>query len=323
MYRAIAAAAAATLALCVATAASAQGNWPSKPITIVVPFGAGGNTDVIARLTATHLTKALGTSVIVDNKPGASGLIAARQVLGQPADGHTLFMATATQVVTAPFVNASFNIDPLKEFAPVANIGANAFVITTRASLPAKTLGEFVDLAKKEPGKITYGSGGAGALTQLSAYMFARRAGLDMTHVPYKGGAAVITDLIGGQIDMYSASPSEVIPQMGTGKLRLLAISSPTRLKELPNVPTIAETYPGYEVSTWNGLVARAGTPPEILDRIAAEVVKMKDDPGISKKLEDMGVVPVFATRAAFGAQIQREVDMWGKALKNSGIRAD
>ncbi|QIL79996.1 tripartite tricarboxylate transporter substrate binding protein [Diaphorobacter sp. HDW4A] len=306
-----------------ASAAVAQGNWPSKPITIVVPFGAGGNTDVMARLTATHLTKVLGTSVVVDNKPGASGLIAARQVLGQPADGHTLFMATATQVVTAPFVNASFNFDPLKEFAPVVNIGANAFVITTRASLPAKNLGEFVELAKKEPGKITYGSGGAGALTQLSAFMFGKRAGIDMTHVPYKGGAAVITDLIGGQIDMYSASPSEVIPQLSAGKIRLLAISSPARLKELPNVPTIAETYPGYEVSTWNGLVARAGTPAEVLDRIASEVAKMKDDPAILKKLEDMGVVPMFVTRAAFGTQIQREVDMWSKVLKNSGIRAD
>ncbi|MBF5006761.1 Bug family tripartite tricarboxylate transporter substrate binding protein [Diaphorobacter caeni] len=310
-------------ALTAASAAVAQAHWPSKPITIVVPFGAGGNTDVMARLTATHLTKALGTSVVVDNKPGASGLIAARQVLGQPADGYTLFMATATQVVTAPFVNASFNFDPLKEFAPVVNIGANAFVITTRSSLPAKNLGEFIELAKKEPGKITYGSGGAGALTQLSAFMFGKRAGIDMTHVPYKGGAAVITDLIGGQIDMYSASPSEVIPQMGAGKIRLLAISSPTRLKELPNVPTIAETYPGYEVSTWNGLVARAGTPTEVLDRIASEVAKMKEDPANIKKLEDMGVVPMFVTRAAFGTQIQREVEMWGKVLKNSGIRAD
>ena len=323
MYRTLATVAAATLALCAASSALAQGNWPSKPITIVVPFGAGGNTDVMARMAAAHLGKALGTSVVVDNKPGASGLIAARQVLGAPADGHTLFMATATQVVTAPFVNASFNFDPLKEFAPVVNIGANSFVLTTRASLPAKNVGELIALAKQEPGKITYGSGGAGALTQLSAYLFAKRAGVEMTHVPYKGGAAVMTDLIGGQIDMYSASPSEVIPQMNSGKIRLLAISSPARLKELPNVPTIAETFPSYEVSTWNGLVAKAGTPPEVLDRIASEVAKMKDDPATVKKLEDMGVVPMFVTRAAFGAQIQREVDMWGKALKNSGIRAD
>lgn len=320
MFRAIAAAA---LTLSAASAALAQGNWPAKPITIVVPFGAGGNTDVIARLTATHLGKALGTSVIVENKPGASGLIAARHVIGAPADGYTLFMATATQVVTAPFVNASYNIDPLKEFAPIVNIGANAFVLTARASLPAKTLPELVTLAKKEPGQITYGSGGTGSLTQLSAYMFGSRAGVDMTHVPYKGGAAVISDLIGGQIDLYSASPSEVIPQLNAGKLKLVAISSPTRLKELPNVPTIAETYPGYEVSTWNGLVARTGTPPEVLDRLANEVAKMKDEPSLSRKFEEMGVVPMYVTRAAFGAQIQRESDMWGKVLKDSDIRAN
>ncbi|GAB2486117.1 tripartite tricarboxylate transporter substrate binding protein [Comamonas humi] len=319
MLRAITAA---TLSLCAATAL-AQGNWPSKPITIVVPFGAGGNTDAIARLTANHLAKALNTPVVVDNKPGASGLIASRQVLTAPADGYTLLMATATQIVTAPFVNASFNFDAVKDFAPVVNIGANAFVITTRASLPAKNLAEFIAQARQQPGKLTYGSGGTGTLTHLSAYMFTQRAGVGMVHVPYKGGAAALGDLLGGNIDMYSASPSEVIPQANGGKLRLLAISSATRLKELPQVPTIAETFPGYEVSTWNGLVARAGTPPELLDRIAAEVVKMKDDPALVQKLGDAGVVPTFTARAAFGAQIQHEVEMWGKVLKTSGIKTE
>ncbi|MGE8317614.1 MAG: Bug family tripartite tricarboxylate transporter substrate binding protein [Comamonas sp.] len=319
MLRAITAAA---LSLCAATAL-AQGNWPSKPITIVVPFGAGGNTDAIARLTANHLAKALNTPVVVDNKPGASGLIASRQVLTAPADGYTLLMATATQIVTAPFVNASFNFDAVKDFAPVVNIGANAFVITTRSSLPAKNLGEFIAQAKQQPGRLTYGSGGTGTLTHLSAYMFTQRAGVGMVHVPYKGGAAALGDLLGGNIDMYSASPSEVIPQANGGKLRLLAISSATRLKELPQVPTIAETFPGYEVSTWNGLVARAGTPPELLDRIAAEVVKMKDEPALVQKLGDAGVVPTFTARAAFGTQIQHEVEMWGKVLKTSGIKTE
>ena len=320
MYRALAVAA---LTLCAATAVSAQGNWPSKPISIVVPFGAGGNTDVMARLTATHLTKALGVSVVVDNKPGAAGLIASKQVLAAPADGYMFLMATATQIVTAPFINANFNFDGVKDFAPVVNVGANSFVLTTRATLPVKNLAELTAYAKRENGKLTYGSGGQGTLTHLSAYMLTKRAEVEMVHVPYKGGSAAVTDMIGGQIDLYSASPSEVIPQMNSGKLRMIAVSSPTRLKELPNVPTIAETYPGYEVSTWNGLVARAGTPPEVLDRVANEVAKMKDDPALIKKLEDMGVVPMFVTRAAFGEQIQREVAMWGKTLKNSGIHSD
>lgn len=318
MYRALACAALAALSIsCMAE------TWPSKAISIVVPFGAGGNTDAIARLTANYLTKALNTSVIVDNRPGAAGLIAAKYVLGAPADGYTLLMGTASQLITAPFVNANFNYDAVKDFAPVVNIGANAFVLTARPSLPVKNLADFIALAQREPGKLTYGSGGTGSVTHISAYVFTQKARIELTHIPYKGGAAALTDLLGGQIDMYSASPSEVIPQANSGKLKLLAISSPTRLKELPNVPTIAEIFPGYEVSTWNGLVARAGTQPEILDRIAAEVVKMKDDPALVKSLEEAGVVPVFTPRSAFAEQIRNETVTWGKVLKNSGIRAD
>ncbi|WP_198972766.1 Bug family tripartite tricarboxylate transporter substrate binding protein [Xylophilus sp. ASV27] len=318
MYRALACAALAALS----TSCMAE-TWPSKAISIVVPFGAGGNTDAIARLTANYLTKALNTSVIVDNRPGAAGLIAAKYVLGAPADGYTLLMGTASQLITAPFVNANFNYDAVKDFAPVVNIGANAFVLTARPSLPVKNLADFIALAQREPGKLTYGSGGTGSVTHISAYVFTQKARIELTHIPYKGGAAALTDLLGGQIDMYSASPSEVIPQANSGKLKLLAISSPTRLKELPKVPTIAETFPGYEVSTWNGLVARAGTQPEILDRIAAEVVKMKDDPALVKSLEEAGVVPVFTPRSAFAEQIRNETVTWGKVLKNSGIRAD
>lgn len=311
------------LVLAACSAAGLAQTWPSKPITIVVPFGAGGNTDAIARLTAGHLAKALNTAVVVDNRPGASGLIAARRVLGEPADGYTLFMATATQIVTAPFVNPNFNFDTSKEFVPVVNIGANAFVLATKAALPARNLAEFVTLARQRPGELSYGSGGNGSLTHLSAYMFLERAKVEMTHIPYKGAAAAMTDLLGGLIDLYSASPSEVISQASGGKIRLLAVSSAKRLKELPQVPTIAESFPGHEVTTWNGLVARAGTPNEVLDRIAAEVAKMKDDPAAMKKLEEAGVVPLFTPRAAFAAQIQHELAMWGKVLKNSGIKAD
>lgn len=297
--------------------------WPSKPISIVVPFGPGGNTDTLARLAAAQLSKALNATVVVENRPGSAGLIAAKQVLAAPADGHTLFMATATQLVTAPFINPNFNFDPLKDFVPVVNVGANPFVLTAKAALPARNVPELVALARQQPGKLTYGSGGNGALTHLSAYLFAQRAELDMVHVPYKGGAPALADLIGGSIDLYSASPSEVIPHAAGGKVRLLAVSSATRLKELPNVPTLAETYPGHEVTTWNGLVAKAGTPAAVLDRIASEVAKLKDDAGAMKKLEDAGVTPLFTTRATFGAQLQREVDLWGRALRNSGIKAE
>lgn len=316
-------AALAALASCCALAQAPAPAWPTRPVSIVVPFGPGGNTDTLARLVAAQLSKSLNAAVVVENRPGSAGLLATRHVLAAPADGHTLLMATASQLVTAPFINPQFNFDPLKDFAPVINVGANPFVLAVRAGLPARNVAELVALARQQPGKLTYGSGGSGALTHLSAYLFTQRAGIDMVHIPYRGAAPALTDLIGGSIDLYSASPSEVIPHAAGGKIRLLAVSNAHRLKELPAVPTLAETFPGHEVTTWNGLVARAGTPPAVLDRLAAEVSKLQDDPLAMKKLEDAGVAPLFTQRAAFGAQLQREVDLWGRALRHSGIKAD
>ncbi|MGH8758649.1 MAG: Bug family tripartite tricarboxylate transporter substrate binding protein, partial [Burkholderiales bacterium] len=226
-------------------------------------------------------------------------------------------------IVTAPLINPNITLDPFKDFKPVINVGANAFVISVKAQLPIKTLSELVTYAKQNPGKLTYGSGGMGAVTHLSAYLFARRAGADMLHVPYRGASAAMSDLLGGQIDMYSASPSEIIPQVNSGKVRLLAISSPQRLKELPNVPTIAETYPGHEVWSWNGLLAPAGTPMEIVNLVANEVAKLQKDAVAVKKLEDAGITPLFIGPAAFEAQIKREFAMWSPVLKNSGIKMD
>ena len=298
-------------------------SWPQRPITIVVPYGAGGNTDLIARLTATQLGQSLGQPVLVDNRPGASGLIAARFVAAARPDGYTLFMGTLSQLVTAPLLQAGPAMDLAREFAPVVNIGANAFVLTVNAQLPVKTLADLVAYAKQRPGKLTYGSGGVGGLTHLSSYLFARRSGIELLHVPYKGASAAMTDLLGGQIDLYSASPSEVLPQLASGKLRALAVSGLRRLKELPQVPTIAESYPGYEVASWNGLLAPAATPVEVLDRVAAEVSRMQKDAAVQKKLEDAGITPMYVSRAAFAAQIQREAALWGPVLNGSGIRLE
>lgn len=302
--------------------ASAQA-WPQRPVTIVVPFGAGGNTDMIARVVATQLSQSLGKPFIVDNRPGAAGLLAAKFVVNAPPDGHTLLMGTMSQIVTAPLINTNITFDPIKDFKPVMNLGANSFVISVKAQLPIKTLAELVAYAKQNPGKLTYGSAGTGAVTHLSAYLFTRRAGIDMLHVPYRGASAALADLLGGQIDMYSASPSEIIPQASSGKVRLLGISSPQRLKELPNVPTIAETYPGHEVTTWNGLLAPAGTSTETVNLIAAEVAKLQKDPAIVRKLEEAGITPSFAGPAAFEAQIRRELALWSPVLKNSGIKME
>ncbi|WP_159910996.1 tripartite tricarboxylate transporter substrate binding protein [Pantoea sp. 18069] len=309
------------LAFAMLSLGAAAQSWPQRPVTIVVPYGAGGNTDLIARMTAAHLSQTLGQSVVVENRVGAGGLVAAKAVLAAPADGYTLFMGTASQLVTSPHINPNITYDALKDFEPIINMGANAFVITVNSQLPVKTLPEFVTYAKQQTGKVNYGSGGMGGVTHLASHLFSRRADVDMTHIPYKGAAAAMADLLGGQIDMYSASPSEIISHINNGKIRPLAISSAQRLKELPDVPTIAETFPDHEVLSWNGLLAKTGTPPEILDRVASEVAEMQKDPAIQKKLVDAGIAPLYIARAAFGAQIQKEYAMWAPVLKNSGIR--
>ncbi|WP_326539281.1 Bug family tripartite tricarboxylate transporter substrate binding protein [Pseudorhodoferax sp.] len=303
----------------VALSAAAQ-TWPQRPVTIVVPYGPGGNSDLIARLAASHLGPALGQPVVVENRPGAAGLVAARYVAEAAPDGYTLLMGTASQLVTAPFINTNITVDPVKSFDPVVKIGDNAFIVAVRPQLAVSNLSEFVTYAKGN--KASYGSGGIGGITHLASYLFARNAGVEMLHVPYKGGAAAVADLVGGQIDMYSASPSEIISLAKSGKVKLLGISSKKRLDRLPNVPTIAETFPGHEVESWNGLLAPAGTPPAVLDRIAAEVVKMKGDANAAKKLDEAGITPVYLTRQAFAAEIQQQTAMWGPVLKNSGIQA-
>jgi tripartite-type tricarboxylate transporter receptor subunit TctC len=315
MFRRIVGAALAAVAI----SASAQ-TWPQRPVTIVVPYGPGGNSDLIARLAAAHLAPALGQPVVVENRPGAAGLVAAKYVAEAKADGYTLLMGTASQLVTAPFINTNIPIDPVKSFDPVVKIGDNAFILAVRPQLAVNNLSEFVAYAKNN--KATYGSGGIGGITHLASYLFARNAGVEMLHVPYKGGAAAVTDLVGGQIDLYSASPSEIMSLASSGKVKLLGISSKKRLDRLPNVPTIAETFPGHEVQSWNGLLAPAGTPRAVLDRIAAETVKMRGDANASKKLEEAGITPVYLTRQAFAAEIRQQTAMWGPVLKNSGIEA-
>lgn len=307
-------------ALAVITMGAAAQTWPQRPVTIVVPYGPGGNSDLIARLAAAHLAPALGQPVVVENRPGAAGLVAAKYVAEAPADGYTLLMGTASQLVTGPFINTNITVDPVKSFDPIVKIGDNAFILAVRPQLAVNNLNEFVTYAKNN--KASYGSGGTGGITHLASYLFARNAGVEMLHVPYRGGAAAVSDLVGGQIDMYSASPSEIMSLAKTGKVKLLGISSKKRLDRLPNVPTIAETFPGHEVESWNGLLAPAGTPTAVLDRIAAEAIKMKNDAGATKKLEDAGITPVYLTRQAFSAEIRQQTAMWAPVLKSSGIQA-
>ena len=307
----------------------AQGNaspsataWPVKPVRIVVPFSPGGNTDAIARISAERLGAALGQQFIVENRVGAAGMIATEFVARAAADGYTLIMATGSQVITAPFTQ-KISFDPVAELAPIAVIGANVLVITVPQSLPVNTLREFVDYAKARPGQLNYGSGGSGTITHLSAALFVQRAGLEMTHVPYKGGGPALADVVGGQIQLYSASPSEVIAFRGSNKVKLLGISSEKRNTRLPEVPAIAESYPGHVADTWNGLMAPAKTPPAVIERISRELQKAMSEPAFVERIEKMGLDPVRHTPQEFAESIRMQVNTWREVIRKAGIKPE
>ncbi|MBN9051994.1 MAG: tripartite tricarboxylate transporter substrate binding protein [Rhizobiales bacterium] len=298
--------------------ATAQ-QWPQRPVKIVVPYAAGGNTDTIARLTAQRLSEALGQQFIVENRGGAGGAIAADFVAKSAPDGYTLCVCALSQLVPVPLTQ-QVAYDPLKDFTPISNIGANGFVITVNTSVPAKTLPEFIAYAKAHPGKLNYGSGGMGSLTHLAAALFVQRVGIDMTHVPYKGGAPALTDTIAGQVQMYAASPSEVIGLINSDRVRLLAISSLKPISQLPNVPAISQFYPGFDSVTWNGMIGPANMPRNIVDTLSREIMKMLKDPAFVERLQKAGVEPVLTTPEEFAQEIRDEYKMLSEVITKAGI---
>ena len=304
--------------LAVTTPATGQ-DWPQRPVKIIVPYAPGGNTDAIARITAERLTTALNQQVIVENRAGAGGATAADFVARAPADGYTLFVAALSQFGPVPLTQ-KVNYDPLKDFTPIANIGANGFVIAVHPGLPVSDLKGFVDHLKARPGKLNYGSGGTGSLTHLAALLFLNRAGLDMVHVAYKGGAPALADTLSGQVQMYAGSPSELLQHAAAGKIKLLGITSERRNAQLPNVPAIAEIYPGFKAMTWNGLLAPASLPPAITTRLAGEMQKLMKDTAFLDRLAKLGLDPVPTTPASFAADIRGEYAMWRDLIKSTGV---
>ena len=294
-------------------------DWPQRPVRVIVPYAPGGNTDAIARITAERLTSALAQQVIVENRAGAGGATAADFVAKAQPDGYTLFVAALSQFGPVPLTQ-KVNYDPLRDFTPIANIGANGFVVAVNPSLPVKDLKEFVEYIKARPGKLNYGSGGTGSLTHLAALLFLNRAGLDMVHVAYKGGAPALADTLSGQVQMYAGSPSELLQHAAAGKIKLLGITSERRNAQLPNVPAIAEVYPGFKAMTWNGLLAPAGLPPAITSRVAGEMQKLLKDAAFLDRLAKLGLDPVPTTPASFSADIRSEYAMWRDLIKSTGV---
>jgi tripartite-type tricarboxylate transporter receptor subunit TctC len=301
----------------------AQGAWPQRPIRLLVPFPPGGNTDGIARLTAERLTQALGQTVVVDNRAGGNGSIAADALVKSPPDGHTLMMAAMPVLAILPAVTKT-SFDPLRDFAPISIVGSNPFVMAVHRSVPAANVREFAEFIRKNPGKYNYASGGSGTVSHLSAALFAKRAGLEMTHVSYKGGSPAVTDLLGGQVQMYFGNLSELAPHAAGGQIRIIGVSSLQRAKQLPEVPTVAESgFPGFKTLTWNGLVAPAGTPAAVIQRLAAAVKDMVAVPDNVARLQQMGVDPIGDTPAQFADTLKADLAIWSEAARASNLKIE
>jgi tripartite-type tricarboxylate transporter receptor subunit TctC len=296
-----------------AGAAQAQTDWPTRTVMVVVPYAAGGNTDIMARMVSQKLAEAFKQSFIVDNRVGAAGAIAASYVAQAAPDGYTLFFAAAPLIAVLPQVQ-KVNYDPHKDFIPVSVFGTGPFILAISSAIPAGTIPEFVAYARTH--SINYGSGGTGSLGHLSGALFLARAGLDAVHIPYRGGGPAMAALLGGQVDMYFGNSADIIPQAESGKLRILGVATPTRMKQLPGVPTVGETYPDFSLSSWNGFLVPAKTPRAIVDKLAREVIAATRDPAVAAQLEKLGIDPNGTTPEEFAAQIVGEQPQFDLAVK-------
>jgi tripartite-type tricarboxylate transporter receptor subunit TctC len=321
--RRIAAALATLLGAAAFCAASpAQEAWPSRPITIVVPYPAGGSNDVFARAMGRRLSEVLGQPVLIDNKPGAGGTLGTGIVAKAPADGYTL-VAVSSSFVTNAAVQPRLPFDPVKSFAPVAVMAQGPFVVAVRADLPAKTPAELVALARQQPGKLNYASSGPGSTNQFATELLKSSAGVFITHIPYRGMAPATTDLMGGSVDVLIASISSLQPALRSGKARAIAITSVEPSATAPELVPMAQAIPGYSFGIWWGVLAPAGTPAGVVQRLNSEINRIMEGPEMKAFLLREGAEPAGLTPAQFAAQIQREIPYWQKVAKNAGISAE
>ena len=305
------------------TSALAQA-YPTKPVTIIVPFAAGGTTDILARIIGQALTAELGQSVVVDNRAGAGGNIGGQAAAKAAPDGHTLFMGTVgTHAINASLYK-KMPFDPVKDFAPLTRVANVPNLLVANPAQPYKSVKDLIAYAKANPGKVNFGSSGNGSSIHLSGELFKSLAKVDMQHVPYKGSAPAVTDLLGNQIGIMFDNMPSAIQHVRSGKLVPLAVTTAKRSPELPNVPTIAEGgVPGYEATSWFGMFAPAGTPAPVLAKLNAAIVKVLGQPDVKKKINEQGAEVYSETPEQFAAFIQAESVKWGKVVKESGASLD
>jgi tripartite-type tricarboxylate transporter receptor subunit TctC len=298
--------------------------YPTKPIRLVVPFTPGGSTDILARAVAQELTKAWGQAVIVDNVPGAGGAIGAEKVAKAAPDGYTLLMGHIGTLAVNPSLYPNLPYDPIKSFAPVAWVARVPNVLVVHPSVKATNVKELVALAKASPGRMNYGSGGNGSAANLATEYFKLQTGTSILHIPYRGTAPAVTDLMGGQIQLLFTGAPAVLGQVKSGQLRALAVSSPTRLAALPDLPTVAESgYAGFEADQWYGVVAPAGTPHDVLTKLNTQINQALNAPDIKTRLNNEGAIATPATPEAFGQLIANELARWKPVIQSGRVKAE
>ncbi len=301
------------------TLATAQ-PWPSKPIRIIVPYPAGGTSDILARALGPGITAALGQPVIVENKPGSTGNVGAELVAKSPPDGYTLLLADIGSLAIGPSIFPTLPFDPVKDFAPVIMVAYSPHLLAVNPALPAKDVKELIALAKSKPGTLNFAVSGIGGANHLAGVDFALRTGIKWTYIPYKGGAQAITDVVGGQADVLFNGMVATYPMVKGGKLKALAISSPKRFAAAPDIPTVAESgLPGFETGSFQGIVAPAGTPPEIVARLHQTITKILATPDMQERLAAAGAELRPGSPAEFGLFIRDEKARWAKVVKDSG----
>ncbi|OUL98879.1 tripartite tricarboxylate transporter substrate binding protein [Variovorax sp. JS1663] len=313
------------LALCAAAlpAAFAQQAYPAKPIRLVVPFPAGGATDLLARTLSQKMGEKLGSTLVIDNKPGAGGAIGSDLAAKAPADGYTLLLATTSTHSIGPAINPKLPYDTVRDFAPIAHVGDAPSIMLVPNSSPAKTVREWIDYAKKNPGKLNYASSGNGTIVQLTAELFKSQAGVFVTHIPYKGTALAIPDLISGKVDVLFDSLPTGMPHVRDGRLRALGVTSLKRSPLAPELPAIADVLPGFESSTWFGLYGPKDLPADIVAKINAAANEAVRDPEVRDKLSKLGITPAGGTPAQFTAMVAQDAAKWKKIIIDRKITSD
>jgi tripartite-type tricarboxylate transporter receptor subunit TctC len=316
------------LAACVSIAAipdaQAQANYPTKPVRLIVPFPPGGGTDILARLVANKLTETVGWQIVIDNRGGAGGNLGLQAAAQAPPDGYTMVLGQTSNMAINPALYSKLPYDPIRDFVPVSLVSASPIVLVVSAKSPYRSLGDLVAAAKAKPGQLTFASPGSGTVSHLTGELFQRTAGIKYVHVPYKGAAQALPDLLGGRIDIFASSLETGMSHMKAGTIRALAVTSTQRVTVAADVPTVAESgYKGFEATTWYGILVAKKTPEAIVNRLTAEITKLLQLPDMKERMAATGGIPVKTGPKEFGTLLNAEIPRWGRIVKESGAKVD